>query len=208
MEPMLIDITDVVADLLNDKCLPDPDLLNYYRLANERKITLEGGVDESIIGLCKMIMLWNMEDAGKPAEERKPIWIYIMNYGGDVECMWAFIDAISTSVTPVYTVNLGVCYSAAAYIFMVGSKRLMMPNAHLMIHEGSAAIAGDANKVRNQIDLHEDFLSRFRELVLSKTKIPKATLTKRRDEDWFMSADDCMKYGVCDQIVTSMDEIL
>ena len=96
------------------------------------------------MAIVRMILRWNMEDAGTPPESRKPIWLYIESIGGNAIYMWTLIDAIFASVTPVYTVNMGLAASAAGLIFMAGSKRFMMPRAKVMIHEGSASFEGDA----------------------------------------------------------------
>ena len=83
----------------------------------------------------------------KPAEDRQPIKIYIISYGGDLDYMWAMVDIINASQTPVYTINIGVAASAASLIFISGHKRIMLPNSKVIIHEGSAAMSGDAVKV-------------------------------------------------------------
>lgn len=119
MNPMYQDIANVVSQTLYDPAnqqLADPSLLNHYAFISKRKYWLDVVVDSNAIELEKQIFLWNMEDAGKPSEERQPIWIYLMNYGGDADCGWSLIDAILASETPVYTVNVGVAASAAALI--------------------------------------------------------------------------------------------
>lgn len=122
--------------------------------------------------------------------------------------MWALIDAIKTSVTPVYVVNMGLAASAAAIIFIAGHKRFMMPSAHVLIHEGSGSIKGDAVKILDQADSYQKELSRMRSFILDHTRIPASTLKKKRNNDWDISAEDCLKYGICDVIVERMDEIL
>lgn len=84
--------------------------------------------------------------------ERKPIWIYLHNYGGNFDLEWSLIDVITASKTPIYTVNMGVCASAAADIFIAGHKRFMLPNARVMIHQGSTSLCGDTQKVFDAID--------------------------------------------------------
>ena len=93
--------------------LPDPAEVTYYVLEKERKLYLDYDVDDNSLNIQKMILRWNMEDRGKPVEERKPIWLYILSPGGAIAHMWAICDAINLSKTPVYTVNVGVAASAA-----------------------------------------------------------------------------------------------
>ena len=101
--------------------------------------------------LHRLILRWNIEDAGKSTEERRPIKFYIMSYGGDLDYMWALVDIINMSKTPVHTINIGVAASAASLIFISGHKRIMAPNSKVIIHEGSTKVSGDAVKVMDAI---------------------------------------------------------
>lgn len=191
-----------------DKVLPAPDEISYYILEKERKIYLDYNVDETITEMQRMILRWNMEDAGKQPEERKPIKIYIMSYGGDIDYMWMLVDTIALSETPVYTINLGVAASAASLIFISGHKRYMMPSAKVIIHEGSAQMAGDAVKVMDAADSYQKELRKMKDYILSRTSIPKATLNKKKNNDWTCDANYCLDHGVCHHIVQSLSDII
>lgn len=188
--------------------LPDPDEISYYKLEQDRKIYLDSEVGGDTIPIQRMILRWNMEDKGKPVEERKPIFLYIFSYGGEIDTMWTMIDTILMSKTPVYTVNLGVAHSAAALIFMSGHKRYMFPNSDIVVHEGSAQMDGDAQKVIDNVNAYKLQLKRMKEFIASRTKIPPATLNKKRANDWHIDPKFCLENGVCDQIVESLDDIL
>ena len=188
--------------------VPDPGILTFYQNLSERRIWLDMAVDNTFLEYARNIMRWNTEDAGKPVAERKPIWLYIFNYGGGADFMWMFADIIASSETPVYTVNVGKCCSAAAIIFMSGHKRFMFPTATVLIHEGSGEIVGDAVKVLDQAESYKSMVRQMHNYILAHTKIPPATLTKKKNNDWELDADTCMKYGVCDQIVTKLSEVI
>ena len=151
---------------LPDNTLPDPALLSYYAFLNERKLFLEEDVGFPIMEMIKLIMRWNQEDKDIPVEQRKPITIYIMSDGGYMSFMWAMLDAMLTSKTPIITVNLGVAASAASLIYLAGSKRLMMPTATVIIHEGSTEVAGDANKVMDATRNYNKELAKMKEFIL------------------------------------------
>ena len=197
----------VIVELPNNN-LPDPDNVSYYALEKERKIYLDTGIGPENMALHRMILRWNAEDAGKPAEDRQPIKIYIMSYGGDLDYMWAMVDIINASQTPVYTINIGVAASAASLIFISGHKRIMLPNSKVIIHEGSAAMAGDAVKVMDATDSYRKELKRMKDYILTKTRIPQQTLIRRKNNDWTIDAAYCLENGVCDVIAASVEEIL
>ncbi len=120
--------------------------------------------------------------------------------------MWTLIDAIMLSATPVITINVGVAASAASLIFIAGHRRLMMPNAKVVIHEGSAQMAGDAVKVMDATENYRKELKRMKDFILAHTRIPSNTLMHRKNNDWMIDAQYCLKNGVCDGLVQSLDE--
>jgi len=209
--PIFDAVRQVVENMqleLPDNTLPDPALLSYYAFLNERKLFLEEDVGFPIMEMIKLIMRWNQEDKDIPVEQRKPITIYIMSDGGYMSFMWAMLDAMLTSKTPIITVNLGVAASAASLIYLAGSKRLMMPTATVIIHEGSTEVAGDANKVMDATRNYNKELAKMKEFILARTSIPPRVLNKKAKDDWYIDAATCLEYGVCHKIVQSLDEIM
>lgn len=191
-----------------DMTLPSSDSVSLWALEKKRKIYIDRDIAEDLIEIQRLILRWNMEDKGKEVSEREPIWVYVMSYGGDMDYMWMLLDTISVSKTPVYTVNLGVAASAASLIFLSGQKRFMMPRARLVIHEGSAQMAGDAVKVMDQTESYKKMLKQMKDYILSRTQIPRQQLMKKRNNDWELDASYCLEHGACDYIVDAMDEIM
>lgn len=188
--------------------LPHPDEISYYVLEKERKLYLDFEISEDVASIQRMILRWNMEDKYKRKEERRPIWLYIHSPGGDSSYMWMLVDTIKLSLTPVYTVNLGMAASAASLIFIAGHKRFMMPNSKVLIHEGSASFAGDAGKLMDATDSYKKELKAMKEFILSNTSIPRTQLMKKRSNDWELDAAYCLENKVCDRIIESLDEVL
>ena len=119
-------------------------------LMADRMIFMDDMVNKNIMRIAKAILYWNEEDKELPTEERKPIRFYICSPGGDINFMWMLVDIMLTSKTPIYTINIGVAHSAAALIFLGGSKRFMMKHSSIMIHQGSAALNGDYAKLQKR----------------------------------------------------------
>ncbi len=188
--------------------LPHPDHISYFALEKQRRVYLEGEVDESCLRIQRLILRWNLEDGDLPPESRRPVWILIHSHGGDVSMMWGLIDAIETSVTPVYTVNMGMAGSAAGLIFMAGRRRMMMPRSRVLIHEGSCRMSGDAVKVLDASENYRRAIKEMKEYIIKKTGITQAMMTKQQNHDWELDAGYCLKHGVCDRVIESMGEIL
>ena len=210
--PEEISITEALSQILSavsgDSYFPDPDYLAYHQLLRDRVIYIEMPIDEPMLRIHKQILMWNAEDKGVPVEQRKPIRIIIMSYGGSADYMWMIVDAIRASKTPIYTYNIGAAHSSAGLIFMAGHKRFMTPNATMIIHEGSAGFEGDAGKVLDASESYKKVLKKMKDYILERTEIPKATLNRKKANDWELNADDCLKFKVCDGIIESVDDIL
>lgn len=188
--------------------LPDPDLVSEYVFQNQRRLYIDCDVDDNLLQYHRMIMRYNIEDAGIPREQRKPIWLYIHSYGGDLDVMWLFVDLMRASETPIYTVNLGVCASAASLIFITGEKRFMIKHGRVIVHEGSASISGDAVKVQDQAEEYKKELRRMKDYILENTKIPQKDLMRKRNNDWVLDSTFCLANGVCDAIIENVKEII
>lgn len=100
-----VDINALIAEGALDSYFYLEDLKN-------RKLTLNQDIDQYVIDeVVSHIMRYNKEDKDVPPEERKPIILYIVSNGGEVDSGFELIDVILNSKTPVYTVNLGYQYS-------------------------------------------------------------------------------------------------
>ena len=211
-----ITLQDLVLQIMEEigldpqkaSALPDPDMVNYYVFEKERKLFLETEVECSVMEIVKLILRWNLEDQGKPVTERKPITLYIMSGGGSLFYMWTLIDVMLASKTPVTTVNLGLAASAASLIFLAGSKRLMLKNAIVVIHQGSNEISGDASKILDTVDNYKAELEKMRAYILERTNIPVRLFNKKNKDDWYIDAKTCLEHGVCDTIVDNIDQIM
>lgn len=200
-------ISDGIAEVLGEQqsTIPSVDEVNQYRLEKKRVVYLDFDVCPETTAIHRQILLWNMEDKDKPVEERKPIWLYIISWGGDLSYMWMLIDLIRTSKTPVYTVNIGIAASAAALIFLAGHKRYMTENSVLMIHEGSASMDGDAGKILDMTESYKIKLKKMKEFIEKRTSIPHSTVMKKRSHDWELDAKYCLENNACDEIIQDLE---
>ena len=122
--------------------------------------------------------------------------------------MWSIVDTIEASETPVYTIDAGVAASAAGLIFLAGHKRYMLNRSKVVIHEGSAHMAGDAVKVMDAGESYKKMLRQMKDYILSRTQINASVLNKQKCHDWELDARYCLDHGVCDAIIGKLSEIL
>lgn len=170
---------------------------------DDRYLLINDQIDDYLIQqiVCK-ILRYNKEDENLPIEKRKPIILRINSCGGYVTTGYAIIDAIITSKTPVYTVNLGLCASMAFLVFIAGHKRFSMPHAEYLLHDGSTMGMDSTAKIKDRIEFETGKLAKStKDFVLSKTKITKNMYEKNYRVEWYFLPDEAKKYGIVDYII-------
>ena len=188
--------------------LPSPELLTYYRNLEDRVIWIDYGVDESILEVSKLIMYFNKEDRDVPVEQRKPIKLLLYSYGGDGQACFSLLDVIALSKTPVYTINMGVSMSAGLLILLAGHKRLCLKNSIALAHSGSGGTCGTYEQTEAQMKDYQRFVKTMRDYIIERTDIDSKTLNKYKSKEWYLYAEDQVKYRVVDKIIDNIDEIL
>ncbi len=174
----------------------------YVKDLCQRKFFLTTEIDQdSVNDLVRHIMQINREDAGVPAEQRRPILLYLSSNGGEVDAGFELIDIIQASITPVYTVNLGYQYSMGFLIGLAGHKRYAFPNAKFLHHDGTNIVANSTAKVKDQMMFQDRIEDRIREYVISRTKVSDEEYRRRMRQEWYLFADEAKEYGMVDYII-------
>ena len=188
--------------------LADPSMVNYYQALDNRILWVDGEIDISLLEITRLIMYWNIQDKDIPAEERKPIKLFIFSPGGNLAETMHACSVIKMSKTPVYTVNMGMALSGGFLLLISGHKRYTMPYARAMLHRGSGGAAGTFGQAEDAMKDYNAQMNDLQELVLKQTKISKQAFSKRKDRDWYFGADEQVKNGVVDEIVTDLEQII
>lgn len=198
-----------VEEVIN-YCLQDEfDLAD----AEDRRLYLNGEIDEKVIDtLAYMILEYNREDEGKPVEERKPIRMYINSPGGYVYDGFGLCSVISSSMTPVYTINQALCASMGFMVYIAGQKRFSMPYSVFLLHEGETLDFGNTSKVEDRIEFEKHQLGKMiKEYVITNTNISEETYDKNYRREWYFLPSEGKQIGVVDHIVgedCSIEDIL
>lgn len=178
-----------------------------------RRLYLNNEVDENVIdSLVYLIMIFNREDKGKPVEEREPIILYINSPGGSVCEGYGLIDAILSSITPVYTVNQAQCCSMGFLIFIAGQKRYTMEHSQFLMHDGSTWNFGSVAKVKDRMEFETIELEAMtKKYILEHTKMTEKFYDEKYRTEFYFLPQKAKELGVADYIVgvdCGIDEIL
>jgi len=138
-----------------------------------------------------------------------PVRIFIDSPGGDADAGYAIFDMIRFIRPPVWTIGMGLVASAAAIIQLAAPKerRVGLPNSHYLIHQPLSGIRG----VATDIEIHARELDKLREkinrLIADETGNPFSQVEKDTDRDYWMSAQEAVKYGLINKVITNREEI-
>ena len=200
----VMDLTDALSSLVENVQEDAKSFEDILSLDNSLDRHLYVADIESGIGstIDSMIRFWNRrdEEEGLNIEERKPIKIYIDSCGGSLTDAFTIIDSIRMSKTPVITIATGCAYSAGFFIFISGHKRIAYPHASFLYHEGSATNGGTASQFRNFADFYDIQLTQLKQIVLDYTDIDEDEYNKHKKDDWWITAEDAINYGIADEI--------
>lgn len=208
------DFPDVKAftipeSLLKDNTLPDPMELNYWEARKNRTFYIDFEVDDDyqLLEIAKTIINMNMAEKDTPTENLKPIYLWIMSYGGDLEQANFFCDLVETSRIPIVTVAMGAAMSAAFLIFLAGKRRYAFKHSQLLIHSGSGQLTGTAEQIKEAQLNYNRQIENMKDYILARTTIDAKTFNKNKTKDWYLTADELVKYHIVDKLVENFDDI-
>ena len=170
----------------------------FSRLLRERIVFLGREVDDEIANVIAAQLLYlEAEDPDKD------ISLYVNSPGGSAYAGMAIYDTMQYVKPDVATICVGMGMSAAAMIVAGGAagKRMALPNAKMMIHQGSAGFRGTPA----DIEIHaQEVLAMTRRMagILAKhTGQPSDQVMQDIDRDRFMTPDEALAYGLIDKLI-------
>jgi ATP-dependent Clp protease protease subunit len=170
----------------------------YSRLLKDRIIFLGTAIDDGVANAIIAQLLFLEQQ--NPKDDIK---IYINSPGGSVSSALAIYDTMQYIRPDVQTICVGIAASAAALLLSAGKKgkRFVLPNSEVMIHQ----VMGGAQGQASDINIHARHILKTKEKlnnILAKNTGQKfAKVEKDSDRDYFMSADEAVKYGIVDKII-------
>lgn len=190
--------------------LPNPELLTFYKNYEDRILWIDDEINDYSIEYAKYIMQWNKEDKekGMKKEDRKPIKLLFFSPGGDLDVNNMLVDTITLSETKVIGINCGMAASAACFIFLSCHERYTMPNAQFLIHKGAGNFSGSYDIVVAAIMNYQREIENLGNFVLSRTTIPEDLFYEHFATDWYLDADEAIKYGLCSRKIKNLSEII
>jgi ATP-dependent Clp protease protease subunit len=170
----------------------------YSRLLRERIIFLGQPVEDDIANLITAQMLFL--EAEDPDQD---ISLYINSPGGSSYAGMAIYDAIQYVKADVQTICTGMGMSAAAMILCGGApgKRYVLPNAKVMIHQGSGGARGAPADIKIAAEEILEMTQRMAEIIARHSGQPLERVKADIDRDRFMTPEEAVSYGLVDAVM-------
>lgn len=188
--------------------LADPSLVQYYHDLANRSIWIDGEINVSTLDIVSKIIRWNREDKGKPIDERKPIKLFFLSPGGDLEIEEAVVSTIRLSQTPVWGIAMGMVASAASLIYLSCHKRFALPNAYLIIHQGSAQMDGNYDQMVAAMKDYEEQIERMTKFYIENTDYTEDEIRTNIKTDWYVRGEELLERKLITNWVSTIDELL
>ena len=170
----------------------------YSRLLKERIVFLGTEVEDQIANLIAAQLLFLEAE-----DPEKDISLYVNSPGGSAYAGMAIYDTMQYVKPDVRTICVGMGMSAAAMILAGGApgKRMALPNAKIMIHQGSGGFRGSPADI--QIAAREilEMTERMAQIIARHSGQPVEQVMRDIDRDRFMAPHEAKEYGLIDEIV-------
>ena len=172
----------------------------YSRLLKDRIVFLGEEVNDVTASLVVAQLLFlESEDPGKD------ISLYINSPGGSVSSGLAIYDTMNYIKCDVSTICIGMAASMGAFLLAGGAKgkRMALPNAEVMIHQPAGGVQGQATEIEIVAEKILHTRTKLNQILAANTGQPIEVIERDTERDNYMTADEAMKYGLIDKVITS-----
>jgi ATP-dependent Clp protease protease subunit len=168
----------------------------YSRLLKDRIILLTGEIDDNISSLIisQLLFLDSMENSD--------IYLYINSPGGSISAGLAIYDTIHYIKSKVNTICVGMAMSMGAFLLASTSgKRYALPHSEIMIHQPSGGMQGVVTDIDIQAKRLIKTKVKMNNLLALHTNHTIEEITSDTERDYYMDAEDALKYHIIDEIL-------
>lgn len=175
----------------------------YREYLEDRVLVINDEIhDGSIEDYVLYILKWNKEDLNLPAENRKPIKIYISSPGGNVFNANILVDIIMASKTPVWGIGLDLVASAAYLVYLACHERYAFNNTAFLQHEGDIAIENSRSKAKSSVEFFNYQEERVKDFILSRTTMTSEYYDSVYETELWMYSEKAKALGVVHKIIS------
>lgn len=172
----------------------------FSRLLKDRIIFIGTPIDDYVASLVIAQMLFLANE-----KKNQDIKLYINSPGGYVHSGLAILDTMDFVPCDVETCCIGMAASMAAVLLACGTKgkRYILPNARVMLHQPAGGMQGSASDIKIHAEEILKMKNQINRLLAERTGQPIERVERDTDRDFFMSAEEALRYGLVDEVLVS-----
>lgn len=172
----------------------------YSRLLKDRIILLGSPITDEVANLVVAQLLFLTAE-----DPEKDIHLYINSPGGSITAGMAIYDTMQFVKPDVSTICIGLAASMGAFLLAAGAKgkRFALPNSEVMIHQPLGGAQGQATDIEIRAKRILRMRDKLNHLLSEFTGQPLEKIERDTDRDNFMSAEEALKYGLIDKVMTT-----
>ena len=174
------------------------------RFLDDRKIFLWDAItDETAAAAVAKLLYLDMLD------HEKEITFYISTPGGSISAGMSIYDTMKLIKAPVKVVVTGIAMSMGSILLSAApkGKRFLFPSARVMIHQPYGGATGQARDVSIAANEILRWRAKINEILSKTTGKPVAQIEKDSDRDFYMTAEEALKYGIVDKVIESKRDV-
>nr|MBA3642908.1 ATP-dependent Clp protease proteolytic subunit [Chloroflexia bacterium] len=170
----------------------------YSRLLKDRIIFLGTPVDDQIANVIIAQMLFLAHE-----DPEQDIRLYINSPGGVVYSGLAIYDTMQMIKPDVATFCMGMGASMAAVLLAGGTKgkRFALPNARVMIHQGSGGFRGAVPDIEVIARETLSLTTKLTEILAAHSGQEFDKVKRDTERDYYMTAQEAKEYGLIDEVL-------
>lgn len=170
----------------------------YSRLLKDRIVFLGSPIDDNVANIIIAQLLFL-----ESQDPKKDIKLYVNSPGGSVTAGMAIYDTMQYIKSDVSTICIGMAASMGAVLLAAGQKgkRFVLPNSEVMVHQVMGGMEGQAADIKIRAERILRIKDQLNQILAKHTGQPLKKVEKDTDRDYFMIAEEAVKYGVADKII-------
>jgi ATP-dependent protease ClpP protease subunit len=188
-----LDIDDSKVEILNNR-------IYFYSDVNEKSVL---SMNKHLQSLHTKARVYAAQNGFDNCYGSGQAFVNVQSYGGSLMSGLSAMDTILEirQHMPITTMVDGYAASAATFITMVGTRRLMRRTSYMLVHQLSSGFWGKYEEMRDEMRNLDMFMESIRDAYGKYTKVPKKEISQILKKDIWWDAKTCLDYGLIDEII-------
>ena len=193
-----MEIEELITQAMDDGSVKN---YQYFNMLKNRSVIFNDECSKNIVEFVALPLINFEKD-----NSNDPVHLYVNSEGGEIFTSLFLCDIIDNYSKPLYIHIMGYCLSMGCVLAWAGSNN---PNVHKdcysyrigMLHAGYITLSGTSSQGKSFMKFNQQIEDKTKDYILKNTKITEEEYDKHNDEDWWLTSEDMLKYGIVDKII-------